>query len=252
MARDVTTIVDEGEVLGVVAGALASVPLPSVPVTSVNGETGTVSLSAADVGAATSAQGATADSAVQPGDDAADLGSGAATDGYVLTADGVGGAAWEASSGGGGGGGSTFKQTIYAPASDLSTTSTTYIDIDATNLPALSLTLAVGDVVDLMLLAAWGAAGGGMVIGVDWLVDQPTSADTRGAGTKFGVGVIELSGQSLDANTIPVLGAFVATEAGVHSFKPQWRVSGSTGYLRCGGTYNSRIIHRVTNLGAAS
>lgn len=35
--------------------------------------------------------------------DAADLGSGVATDGYVLTADGAGGAAWEAASGGGGG-----------------------------------------------------------------------------------------------------------------------------------------------------
>lgn len=43
---------------------------------------------------ATAAQGTTADSAVQPGDDAADLGSAAANDGYVLTADGAGGAAW--------------------------------------------------------------------------------------------------------------------------------------------------------------
>lgn len=49
---------------------------------------------------ATAAQGGVADSAVQPGDDAADLGSGAAADGYVLTADGAGGAAWEAVVGG--------------------------------------------------------------------------------------------------------------------------------------------------------
>jgi hypothetical protein len=53
---------------------------------------------------ATSAQGALADSAIQPGDDAADLGSSAATDGYVLTADGAGGAAWEVAAGGGGSG----------------------------------------------------------------------------------------------------------------------------------------------------
>lgn len=45
---------------------------------------------------ATAAQGALADTAVQPGDDADTLGSGAATDGHVLTADGAGGAAWEA------------------------------------------------------------------------------------------------------------------------------------------------------------
>src|SRR5690606_17086500 len=48
---------------------------------------------------ATAAQGSTADTAVQPGDDAADLGSGAAADGHVLTADGAGGAAWEAAGG---------------------------------------------------------------------------------------------------------------------------------------------------------
>lgn len=45
---------------------------------------------------ATAAQGALAASAVQPGDDADTLGSGTATDGWVLTADGAGGAAWEA------------------------------------------------------------------------------------------------------------------------------------------------------------
>jgi hypothetical protein len=41
---------------------------------------------------------------LQPDDDAALLGSGEATDGHVLTADGAGGAAWEAPSGGEGGG----------------------------------------------------------------------------------------------------------------------------------------------------
>jgi hypothetical protein len=51
---------------------------------------------------ATSAQGSLADTAVQPGDDADTLGSGAATDGQVLTADGAGNAAWETPSGSGG------------------------------------------------------------------------------------------------------------------------------------------------------
>jgi hypothetical protein len=51
---------------------------------------------------ATAAQGALADTAVQPGDDANTLGSGAATDGYVLTADGAGGSAWEAAASTGG------------------------------------------------------------------------------------------------------------------------------------------------------
>jgi hypothetical protein len=52
---------------------------------------------------ATAAQGGLADSAVQPADDAATLGSGSATTGHVLTADGGGGAAFAAipSTGGG-------------------------------------------------------------------------------------------------------------------------------------------------------
>jgi len=44
---------------------------------------------------ATFAQGLLADSAVQPGDNANILGSGSATDGYVLTADGSGNTVWE-------------------------------------------------------------------------------------------------------------------------------------------------------------
>ena len=62
---------------------------------------------------ATAAQGTLADSATQPGDDAADLGSGSATDGYVLTADGAGGAAWEAAAGGGGTPGGTDTQVQF-------------------------------------------------------------------------------------------------------------------------------------------
>lgn len=60
-------------------------------------------ITGADVKAmfATAAQGGTADTAVQPGDDANTLGSGEATDGYVLTADGAGNATWEAPAGGG-------------------------------------------------------------------------------------------------------------------------------------------------------
>jgi len=62
---------------------------------------------------ATAAQGTLADTATQPGDDAADLGSGAATDGYVLTADGAGGAAWEAAAGGGGTPGGSDTQVQF-------------------------------------------------------------------------------------------------------------------------------------------
>jgi len=64
-------------------------------------------------GAQIDANLALAATAVQPADDAADLGSGAATDGYVLTADGSGGAAWEAAAGGGGTPGGTDTQVQF-------------------------------------------------------------------------------------------------------------------------------------------
>jgi hypothetical protein len=48
---------------------------------------------------ATATQGGKADTAIQPDDNATDLGSGAATDGQILTADGAGGVAWEESQG---------------------------------------------------------------------------------------------------------------------------------------------------------
>jgi hypothetical protein len=73
------------------------------------GITGTLSdqtdLQTALDGKATSAQGALADTSVQPGDPLTDLGSGVATSGHVPKADGTGGIAWAAESGGGGGGG---------------------------------------------------------------------------------------------------------------------------------------------------
>ncbi|MBP04852.1 MAG: hypothetical protein CMA72_08740, partial [Euryarchaeota archaeon] len=54
------------------------------PVVSVNGKDGTVVLDADDVGAATALQGATADSALQPGDDISELNNDA---GYITAAD---------------------------------------------------------------------------------------------------------------------------------------------------------------------
>jgi len=58
-----------------------------------------------------------AGTAVQPEDDAADLGSGTATNGHVLTADGTGGSAWEAPSGGEGGTSLTRQHAFAAPYS---------------------------------------------------------------------------------------------------------------------------------------
>ena len=65
------------------AGYLTTATAPTAPVTSVNNKTGVVVLDAGDVGAATAAQGTTADSALQPGADVSELNNDA---GYLTTA----------------------------------------------------------------------------------------------------------------------------------------------------------------------
>ena len=67
------------------AGYITAGDVPSAPVTSVNSKTGTVVLSASDVGAATTTQGSKADSALQPGDNISELNNNA---GYI-TAGGI-------------------------------------------------------------------------------------------------------------------------------------------------------------------
>lgn len=115
---------------------------------------------------ASTAQGALADSAVQPGDDAADLGSGAATDGYVLTADGAGGAAWEAASGGGGGGATNLAWSAATSTVTSDTgTDATLTAVDGSNPGLMTVAMkskldgieAGADVTDAANVAAAGA-----------------------------------------------------------------------------------------------
>lgn len=76
----VTEAPQDGETYGRKDGAWVTLEALVSGVVSVNGKTGTVVLDAADVGAATTAQGALADSAVQPADLAAVATSGSYTD----------------------------------------------------------------------------------------------------------------------------------------------------------------------------
>lgn len=144
-----------------------------------------------------------------------------------------------------------FKQTVWAPSVAVSTSSGTFVDINNTELPPLALNLDVGDVVHLSLKANVLNDADGNVVAFDWDIDRPTSANTnirsitgmayadymvqRGAG--YGV-------------TTTISASFTATEAGVHTFKPQWLVSGSTGRLhQTSYPHTMPITHRVENLG---
>lgn len=112
---------------------------------------------------ATAAQGATADTALQPGEvTAGDVDAEASTDGYVLTSDGAGGAAWEAPTGGGVSdwgdiGGTLSDQTDLQDALDDKQdilTEGAFVDGDKTKLDGIE---AGADVTDATNVDAAGA-----------------------------------------------------------------------------------------------
>lgn len=146
----------------------------------------------------------------------------------------------------------TFKQTVYTGTTNPTRGTNSFADIDATLFPALSLTLAVGDVVELMLRAAFKHSATGNVVGFDWLIDRPTSADTtiRANGTKAAAWLYEWPHLGNDVQTLTPTATFVCTEAGAHTFKPQWCPFGGTAtMLNTDANYFTQSVHRVTNLG---
>lgn len=156
-------------------------------------------------------------------------------------------AAVDGLSGGGSGGAIDVVTVQYKNGSNYTTTSSTYTAIDDTNLQ-ISVTLAVGDEVSLEFYAPWSIASVGNVAGLDWLVDAP-SADTMIANSTgaYGCAAFEFGSNAADCDTRSAMGLWIAAEAGVHVFKPRWKVSGGTTvYLRQTGTYNGLIVHRAT------
>lgn len=156
--------------------------------------------------------------------------------------------------GGGSGAGSldiTSVQRLPNPA--YSTTSATLVAIDDTNLP-LTVTLGVGDKVYLSFCAPFGISSPGNVIGVDWLVDRPVSADLT-IGSNAGAhaaGVIEPGTNGTDSNQRIIEAEFTCTEAGSHVFKPRWKVSGgTTAYITNSGIYTALVNHRAIVKSAA-
>lgn len=156
-------------------------------------------------------------------------------------------------SGGSGGAGSlslTGVQRYQSPS--YSTNSASLVAIDDTNLP-LSLTLGIGDEVYLEFCAPFGISSPGNIIGVDWLVDAPVTDVTIGSNAgAYAAAVFEPGGSATDSNQRTAMAKFVATEAGVHVFKPRWRVSGgATAYITNGSLYTALVNHRAIVKSAA-
>jgi hypothetical protein len=160
--------------------------------------------------------------------------------------------------GGGSGVGSadptSWVRTVF-PAANLSTASATFVAIDDTNLP-ISVDLVTGDVVVMSISTSWGMAGPGNVIGVDWNVDRPVSADLTQASPSgaYGFGSIEIPNTGVDGTHVTVMGIFTATEDGVHIFKPRWKVGGGTTAYIFGdaASYSAPIVHEVRMSSAGS
>lgn len=114
-----------------------------------------------------------------------------------------------------------FKVTVLNGSGNKTLVNTTaFTAVDATNLGYLTLSLAVGDVVRCTLMGTMFSSNSGLYGGVDFAVDQPTSADTR-VHPNNDFGACEVQTTSREPRT--VIGYFTATEAGTHGFRPVWR-----------------------------
>lgn len=158
--------------------------------------------------------------------------------------------------GGGGGGGSgigaptvpdMFQQTNIRGTGNKTTSSTSFVAIDGTNLPALSMILSVGDVVRCML-AGQVTSGSGSVA-FDFQVVQPTLGTTR-VNNAAASGAAVLGGNQRDVTT--VIATFTAAEAGAHTFQTMWLVSSGTATLSnaTSGLDDTEVLFSVEKIGA--
>lgn len=134
--------------------------------------------------------------------------------------------------GGGGGAGVEIRRAVYSGGGVITTTSTTRTPIDSTNLPYKTFTLAIGDYVECELSCGARNQTAAQLTCFDFEVDQPTSANLYiGAGLDSGIVAAYNSATADFMESIKCTGTFVATEAGVHQFRPVWFVTGGTGAL---------------------
>lgn len=158
----------------------------------------------------------------------------------------AGGAAFWHPLPGAGSGGASFKMLTRSDAGNYTTTSTTKVAVDATNLGFLTFDLTVGDVVRCTLTGEAYTSSG--AVALDFEVDRPTSANVFiGATNDNGVWL-----GSTTRTTANATGLFEATETGTHGFRPAWRVSAGTGVLAnaATGLDDVRIQFIVEKLGA--
>lgn len=268
MTRRITDIVAEGQALGVVGGAAASLAVGTTSeqiddrVAALLKAGANVTLTYDDVAntltiASADRTGNVATDAIFDAKGDLPVGTGpdtavrlpVGTDGQVLTADATTttGLKWAASSGGGG-------PTIYDKRGSnngamYTTTSTALVALDAVNLSVTVAGLAVGDRVEVGLSYQCYSSSASGYVYQDVLVDQPTLADTYVGSSTGRLGLHYGNGASYTEST---QGFFTATEAGDHIFRWVWRTTTGTASMMNGTSGNEVVPHmRVVRWPAA-
>ena len=117
--------------------------------------------------------------------------------------------------------------------SDYTTTSTSFVDVDATNL-ALTITTQGGDVMVHFHGGMVRAAASGVYISFD--------VDLDGARIGGDDGITGVT-QYDDYHNVTFTRLITGLAAGEHTFKLQWKVHTSTGYLYAGAGTSNRDLH---------
>jgi len=118
--------------------------------------------------------------------------------------------------------GRVLAQAQHVGLADYTTTSTAFVDADATNL-ALTLTINSGRALLIaMVLASGTLTNGGAYL--SWNVDSGVAL-----GSPYGLLSTALPGVGGQLHALTVIGAFTGLSVGAHLFKLQYRGNGTGG-----------------------
>lgn len=141
----------------------------------------------------------------------------------------------------------TIKRTSVSRQGNITTTSTTFVVIDNTKLPAISITgCATGDLIEMELVHQTYNSAGNAAFG-DWQVVQPTLGTRRVSTQPNDSGVCSLTAGGTPRASNLMKATWVCAESGTHTFQPMWRVTAGTQTMAnaASGSDDSTIQHIV-------
>jgi hypothetical protein len=146
----------------------------------------------------------------------------------------------------------TLQRTTSSRAGNITTGSTTFVIIDNTKLPAISVAnCEVGDVIEMELTGQSYNSGANAAF-IDWQVDRPVGATVRVSPGPNDSGVAVI-GAATTRNTTFARAQWVIDESGTHTFQPMWRCTAGTQTFAnaASGSDDTMILHTVKRWPAA-